>query len=387
MKPKTFVIAGVLALAVQPPTAARETVAEADIPSAARDIHTVLLADASSGQTFVCVRCEESFLPASITKVMTVFVAFELIGQGKLSLQDRLSVREETARLWNGRGTSMYLKAGEAVSVDDLLRGIATASANDAAIVLAEGFAGEVSTWTQLMNAQARRIGMKGSRFNTPNGWPDEGKTYVTARDLVALATALIGRHPQLYRRYFGKTRMDWHGRALFSHDPVSGVVDGADGIKTGYTHEAGYNFLGSAMRDGRRLFVVVGGAKTEARRADAARELLEFGFGTWKSRWLFTKGQVVATARVQGGTSPRVRMQTASRVSFANYDPQARVSATAVYDGPIKAPIAKGAVIGRMRIVAGNGAEAEVPLVAADSVDEAGFLDRLMNGLMNLIS
>ena len=232
-------------------------------PGQIEAIPVSLLVDLGSGQVLHERSPDLRFVPASMTKVMTAYVAFELIAQGDLLPEQHFFVSPETAAKWNGKGTSMYLRGGESVSVDMLLHGIATASANDASIVLAEGFAGDVRTWTGLMNAQARRLGMEDSHFNTPNGWPDGGKTYVSAADLVKLARALITRHPALYRRYFGQKRMEWHHVTLQSHDPTVGVVAGADGIKTGYTREAGYNFLGSAERRGRRLVMVIGGFLT----------------------------------------------------------------------------------------------------------------------------
>lgn len=349
-------------------------------------IPVTLLADMGSGQVLHARKPDLRFVPASMTKVMTAYVAFELIAQNKLLPEQHLIVAPETAAEWNGKGTSMYLNAGESVSVDKLLHGIATASANDAAIVLAQGYAGDVQSWTRLMNAEARRLGMSHSHFNTPNGWPDGGKTYVSATDLVKLARALITGHPALYHRYFGHKRFDWHDVSLESHDPTVGVVPGADGIKTGYTREAGYNFLGSAERNGRRLVMVIGGAKSAAQRAEVSRDLLEWGFSAWKARPLFGARATIGEARVQGGNARHVPLVAAMPV-YASL-PQGRdepVSLRIVYDGPLVAPIAAGAEVGELEISVGSAEPGLVPLYAGDAVGKAGPLDRLWNGLMNL--
>ncbi len=365
--------------------------ARAEIPAPPDEIAglpVVLLVDAQSGQTLYARKPGLSFVPASMTKVMTAFVAFEEISEGRLSVDRKIAVSADTAREWSGRGTSMYLQAGEEVPVHDLLRGIMTASANDASVVLAEGYAGSVPAWSFMMNDAARRLGMKDSAFNNPNGWPDEGRTYVSARDLVTLAHAMISRFPGLYRRYSGQTRMNWRGRALYSHDPVTGVVPGADGIKTGYTREAGYNFLGSAERDGRRLVMVVAGAKSDAHRAEASRALLEWGFSEWRERPLFEKGTIVGRANVQGGSARSVALVGGTAISATV--PKAgeeEVSLAVVYRGPIEAPIAKGARVAELEIRIGDLPPSRVPLFAKHGAASAGPMDRLLNGLMNLFS
>ncbi|MDG2003495.1 MAG: D-alanyl-D-alanine carboxypeptidase, partial [Novosphingobium sp.] len=309
-----------------------------------------MLVDLGSGQVLHARQADLSFVPASMTKVMTAYVAFEEIAAGRLSLDHKFTVRPETSDEWKGKGTSMYLDPGEIVSADDLLRGIMTASANDASVVLAEGFATSVPAWSFLMNDTARRLGLQGSRFNTPNGWPDEGKTYVTARDLVILSDAMLSKYPQLYRRYSGGQNFVWHDRILKSHDPVTGVVPGADGIKTGFTREAGFNFLGSAERDGRRLVMVVAGAKTGGERTKAARAFLEWGFSEWKVRRLFHKGDPIGTVRVQGGNSRSVKLLADRNIHAAfPRDSNAQIELKIVYNGPIEAPVDEGAAVAQL--------------------------------------
>jgi D-alanyl-D-alanine carboxypeptidase (penicillin-binding protein 5/6) len=356
-------------------------------PAELSEIPEYLAVDLGSSLVLTEHQADRRFLPASMTKVMTVWIAFEKIASGSLDPQRKLTVRPETAKAWAGRGTSMWLKPGEQVSVDDLLRGITTISANDACVALAEGLAGSVARWTELMNAEARRLGMIGSHFATPNGWPDQGRTFVTARDMVRLGKALVERHPQLYRRYFGRRTMTWNGVEGRNHDPVTGVVPGADGIKTGHTAESGYSFLGTAQRQGRRLMIVIGGAESEARRAQAARALLEWGFAKWRSRPLYAAGQVVGTARVQGGDVRRVELVAPHRLAAtlprgSTARPELRIR----YRGPLVAPFEKGAQLAELKVQVPGQPTATLPLVAARSVGPAGPFDRLVNGLAGLL-
>ena len=323
-----------------------------------------------------------------MTKVMTAYVAFELIAQGKLDPAQSFNVSQETGKAWGGKGSSMNLRGGESVSLDNLLQGITTVSANDASVVLAEGAAGSVAGWTALMNAEAARLGMTSSHFATPNGWPDEGATYVSARDLVRLGDALITRHPALYRRYFGKREFTWNNVTQQNHDPTTGVIPGADGIKTGHTNEAGYNFLGSATRDGRRLLMVIGGAKSEAERMEASRALLEWGFAAWQSRPLFESGALIGEGRVQGGDARYVGLTAQRAIAAILPGSNGKVAGLRiVYQGPLKAPLAKGAQVAELEISVDGLPPSRVPLVTAQAVGEAGPFDRLWNGLMGLLS
>jgi len=355
-------------------------------PEVAR-IPVSLLVDLGSGQVLQARKPDLSFVPASMAKVMTAYVAFEEMAANRLPPDRIFTVSEATARKWRGTGTSLYLAAGQKLTADTLLRGIATVSANDASVVLAEGHAGSVAGWTAMMNDRARRLGMSNSRFATPNGWPDGGATYVSARDLVTLGGAMIARHPQLYRRYFGQKEMRWNGMVLRSHDPTVGVVAGADGIKTGHTNEAGFNFLGSARRGERRLVMVIAGASSEAERTAAARALLEWGFSAWQARPLFAAGKTIAAARVQGGDAREVPLVAAGPVhASVPRGSAAPVSLRVIYRGPVEAPVAKGAPIAQLEIAVAGLKPGRVPLYAARSVGAAGPVDRLVNGLLGLL-
>ncbi|MEJ2410315.1 MAG: D-alanyl-D-alanine carboxypeptidase [Novosphingobium sp.] len=369
--------------------------AQAAVPAPPAELAPIpvsLLVDLGSGQVLEQRHADTPFLPASVTKVMTAYVAFEEIAAGRLSLDRVFSERPETEQAWFAKGTNMYLTVHDRPTARDLLHGIMTQSANDACIVLAEGYAGSVEAWTAKMNDAARRLGMTGSHYNTPNGWMDEGQTYVTARDMVKLADAMITRHPDLYREFSGKKHWLWHGQAgdvaMRSHDPTVGIVAGADGIKTGYTREAGYNFVGSAERGGRRLVMVLAGSPTTPVRDAAAQRLLEWGFSAWRPRHLFDKGQPVAEAQVQGGADLNVPL-VANREVHATLPKgsKAKVSLSVHYRGPLIAPVRKGDRVGELEIQVQGLAPGRVPLYAGRAVGKAGPLDRLRNGLINLFS
>lgn len=355
-------------------------------PPSATQAPVALLVDLGAGQTLYAREDTKPFLPASMTKAMSTLIAFDMIASGKLREDQVFTVRQETATAWSGKGTSLYLRAGMQVSTRDLLLGVTTASANDATIVLAEGAAGSTDVWLGLMNARAKALGMTESHFATPNGWPDRGETHVSARDLVKLAQALIAGHPALYRRYIGHVSFLWNGAYFANHDPFAGSVAGADGIKTGHTAEAGYNFLGTAERQGRRLVVVVAGTSSEAARATTARDLIEWGFADWQSRPLAPAGFTIGVARVQDGVDRVVPLSLATPLSVA-IPPggRARISTWIVYPGPLVAPIAKGARIATLEIRIDGGPPASFPLVAAITVNRAGPFDRLRNGLLGL--
>ncbi|MCJ2181401.1 D-alanyl-D-alanine carboxypeptidase [Novosphingobium sp. 1949] len=356
-------------------------------PAEVAPVPVSILVDLGSGQVLEQRQPDVPFLPASVTKVMTAFVAFEEIDAGRLSLQRRFRMDKETEKEWWAKGSTMYITSNDNPTTEELLHGIMTASGNDACIVLAKGYAGSVKAWTDKMNAAARSLGMSRSHYNTPNGWMDDGQTYVTASDMVKLADAMIMRHPTLYHEFSGVKTYHWRDVAMRSHDPTVGVVPGADGIKTGYTHEAGYNFVGTAIRDGRRLVMVLAGSSTFKIRDAAAHKLLEWGFADWTPRHLFDKGQTIATAKVQGGVDLSVPL-VADREVHATLPasaPGRKVTLSVHYRGPIAAPVTKGERIGDLEIAVEGLSPGHVPLYAAADVGKGGALDRLRNGLITL--
>ena len=346
------------------------------------------LVDVSSGQILMEREADRRFVPASITKVMTLYLAFELIEARKLQLAQTFTVRPETFKEWHNKGSRMFVPKDARISVDDLLMGIAAVSANDGSIILAEGAAGSVDGWVALMNRKARDLGMNNSHFGTPNGWMDEGRTFTTARDLTTLARAIITRHPSKYARYFGREGFKYNNIAQANHDPMIGVVDGADGLKTGFTNEAGYGFLGSAKRNGRRLIMVIAASERPQFRNKAARELIEWGFSAHDIKPLFYKGNEVGFAEVQDGASGRVALLAPGTINatFPAGAPR-NVRLTIHYEGPLQAPVAKGERIAELEIQVDGLPPSRVPLMTADDVPKAGTFQRLYNGIAGLIS
>lgn len=346
------------------------------------------LVDISSGQVLHARNPDRRFMPASVTKVMTLYLAFELIEAGRLDPAQVFMMSPDIAQDWRRKGSTMFLDAGERVRVDDLLLGIANVSANDGAVVLAAGQAGSITAWTEEMNRTARALGMTGSNFGTPNGWPDEGRTFTTARDLVALATALIGRHPDKFGYYIGRPGFDYKGLDQINHDPLIGNTPGADGIKTGFTNEAGFSYLGTAQRQGQRLVLVLAGVETGRLRAKVARAYMEWGFAAFDHRRLFAPNAVIGTARVQDGAARRVELvargPVAVNVPRGSTGP---VSATIRYEGPLRAPLAAGDQVAVLEVTAAGMAPATIPLFARDSVETAGPFDRMINAVAGLFS
>src|SRR5690606_32974649 len=273
-------------------------------------IPVAMMLDLQSGKALYARETRRRFVPASVTKVMTAFVLFEMIKEGQLALDRRIQVSQEIAELWSGNGSSMFLKAGDTVLVENLIMGLTTVSANDAAMVLGIAIDGSMEQWLERMNATARELGMNDSHFGSPNGFPDGGQTFSTAEDLALLADVMIERHPQLYARFFGRHGMSYGGITQANHDPISDVVPGADGIKTGFTREAGYNFLGSASRNGRRLVMVVAGADSGQLRNETSRQFIEWGFSSFTNTLVFSSGTALGKARVQDGSERQVTLR-----------------------------------------------------------------------------
>ncbi len=357
-------------------------------PDVSPEIPVVLLVDLASGQTLYERDSHRRFVPASVTKVMTAYSAFKLIDEGKLSPDQQITVPAEIADNWYAEGSSMFLKAGDKVTVDQLLTGITTVSANDGSVVMATLAAGSVEGWLKVMNGNAAELGMRDTHYGTPNGWPDEGRTFTTAHDLAILAEALTTRYPELYRRYFGRRGMSYGGFTQSNHDPVTGVVDGADGIKTGYTRQSGYNFVGSAERNGRRLVVVVGGVPRIPLRNQVSRDLLRWGFDAFETRVVLPSDMQVGQALVQNGASGLVPLRTRTPVLTAfPRGEKAEPSLSIRYRGPIEAPIAAGATVGMLRVSIPGQQPHDVPLVAGSAVERASSWQRLVNGMSGLFT
>ena len=348
--------------------------------------------DLSSGAVLFQRDADRRMPPASMAKMMTVYVAFDMIRKGQLKLDQQFTVRPETWRRWHGpqAGSTMFLSVGENVSVANLLKGIVTLSGNDACVVLAEGISGTEQAFTDRMNEAAKRLGLANSHFGNSNGWPDGGVTYVTARDLAHLAGATITDFPQLYRTFYSLRSFTW-GKTLgagaditqANRDPLLGRVTGADGLKTGHTDEAGYGFTGSAEQNGRRLVMVVAGLSTYGGRAEESVRFMNWGFGAWQAKPLVAQGRQVATAEVQLGAASTVGLVAPRALSVAlPSGTTPPLTSRVVYEGPLKAPIKAGDHVADLVVTSPGLPEQRLPLVAASDVGTAGFFGRAWAGL-----
>lgn len=354
------------------------------------------LVDVSSGATLFAKNADVRMPPASMAKMMTVEVAFELIDKKQLALNKMCTVKPETWQKWHGpqAGSTMFLSPNEQVSVENLLHGIATLSGNDASVVLAECIAGSEQAFTGQMNALARRIGLNNSHFGTANGWPDNGVTYVSARDLATLARSEIENHYSLYKKFYSQPSFTW-GKTMGSgaditqanRNPILGKVPGADGLKTGHTDEAGYGFTGSADQNGRRLIEVVAGLPSWNARVRESTRLIQWGFGAWTAKPLFKSGQQVGTAQVQLGSASNVSL-VAPRDLAVTIPAGLASGPTSIkirYNGPLLAPIAKGQEVAQLVMTTPDTPPQVVPLVAGEDVGKAGFFGRIWLGLKSL--
>lgn len=385
---KKLIAASILAVAVAYPTTAQNPPFDTPAPIA-------YLEDLSSGAVLYAKDADRRIPPASMAKMMTVYVAFDLIKQGKLKLDQTFEVRPETWKKWHSQGSTMFLAVGETPRVEDLLNGIVTLSGNDACVVLAEGIAGTEEAFVNLMNVKAKEIGLSNSQFGNSNGWPDEGRTFVTARDLAHLAKATIEDHPRLYKQYYSRTSYTW-GKTLGAgaaitqgnRDPLLGRVAGADGLKTGHTEEAGYGFTGSAEQNGRRLVMVVAGLDSYGGRAEESVRFMQWGFRAWSPHPIASKGKRIGEVEVQGGGSGSVGVVAPRDLNAtvpAGTTP--KMTGKLVYLGPVKAPIKAGAHIADLVVETPGMPTQTLPLVAEADVGEAGFFRRVWLGLTSLFA
>lgn len=356
-------------------------------PAYQTDAPIAYMIDLSSGAVLFEKDADRQIPPASMAKMMTVYVAFDQIAKGKLTLDQKVRVNEDTWKKWNNQGSTMFLGVGDMVSISDLLHGIVTLSGNDACVVLAEGVAGTEEAFVGLMNKKAKELGMSGSRFGNTNGWPDEGKTIVTAKDLALLGAATYNDFPKLYDDFYGEDEFEWNGIKQQNRNPLIGKVNGADGLKTGHTEEAGYGFTGSAIQNGRRIVSVLAGLDSYGGRITESVKFMNWGFNAWETKPLYKKGAVIQSADVQLGDSGSVDLMAPKDLVATlpkGFDEQ--ITMRVRYSGPIKAPIAAGQEIAELIVTAEDGSSQAMPLVAAEEIGEAGFFRRAWAGLLSLI-
>lgn len=362
-------------------------------PKFETDAPIAYMTDLSSGAILFEKNADKPIPPASMAKMMTVYVAFDQIEKGKLTLDQKVKIQRATWQKWTRQGSTMFLGVNDEPTVKDLLHGVITLSGNDASVVLAEAIGGTEGNFAELMTKTAKRIGMKNSRFGNSTGWPDEGKTMVTARDLGILGARLSDDFPKLYNDFFGLTEFTWgktnSGQPITqpNRNPLLGKIDGADGLKTGHTEEAGYGFTGSAEQKGRRIVSVLAGLNSYGGRSSESVKFMNWGFNAWEPKSLFKKGAKVQMADVQLGDSSSVDL-IAPKDMFATLPKgfDGKLSMSVRYNGPIKAPIAAGQRIATLVVSTDDGGTQTMPLVAAETVEEADFFDRVWAGLKSLL-
>lgn len=386
-----------LILALSSSVLAIATAAPAAAPTFETAAGVGYLIDLSSGAVLFEKDADRRIPPASMAKMMTTDVAFELIDRGQLKLDKMCTVRPETWRKWHGpqAGSTMFLSPGEKVSVENLLHGIITLSGNDASVVLAECIAGTEAAFANQMNAFAKELGLTNSHFGNSNGWPDDGVTYVTARDLATLARAEIEQHPTLYKKFYGQRDFTW-GKTLGSgqaitqanRNPLLGRVAGADGLKTGHTQEAGYGFTGSAEQNGRRLIMVLADLDSFNQRIAESVRLMEWGFNAWTAKPLYKAGATIGRAKVQLGSSAEVALIAPNDIAVTVPAGLAGGATKLAmrYEGPLKAPIAKGQHVADLVIYTSDTSPQVVPLSAGEDVGRAGFFGRAWLGLKQML-
>jgi D-alanyl-D-alanine carboxypeptidase (penicillin-binding protein 5/6) len=326
--------------------------------------------------------------PASMSKLMTLAVVFRELKAGRLKLDDQFKVSEHAWRTGGApSGTSaMFAPLNTMVSVEDLIQGATVQSANDGAIILAEGIAGTEDAFAQRMTEYARTIGLEKSTFKNATGLPAEGHL-MTARELAILAHHLIYDYPEHYH-YFGQKEFKYREKFTFrNRNPLIFAEIGVDGLKTGFIKESGYGLVASGTRGNQRLVVVVAGLESAKDREAEARRLLDWGFKSFKPFRLFDEGQKVSDALVWGGTSHYVPLIGNGNINIIlPANATGKVSAQIVYDGPIKAPIRKGDQVATLRVTSAESqATNDIPLYAGDDIDQSNFAMRGLDSLLVL--
>ncbi len=356
------------------------------VPQVASAIETAareaILIDAETGAVMMSKDPDTPMPPASMSKIMTMYLVFQHLDEGRLSLEDSLPVSE---RAWRMGGSKMFIEVGKEVKVEDLVRGVIVQSGNDACVVFAEALGGSEEAFAEEMTETARELGMTDSHFANATGWPDPNQ-WMTARDLATLAKRLITDFPQYYS-YFSELEFTYNDIRQGNRNPLLYRNIGADGLKTGHTEEAGYGLTASAVQGDRRLILVVNGLSSAQERADESARLLSWGFREFENYELLSSGEEVDQAEVWLGKLDRVPL-VAPRDYLVTLTRDARRDMTAkvIYEGPIPAPIAEGQEVARLEITAPGMEPMVIPLVAGTEVEKLGPFGRLIASLKHLI-
>ena len=372
---------------------AATTAAQGQVPSYNTPAAYAYMRDISSGTVLYAKDADTPMPPASMGKMMSVYVAFEMLKRGDAKLDQKIMVRPETWTNWHSQGSTMFLSVNEQVSVENLLHGIVTLSGNDACVVLAEGLGGTEQNYVALMNRTALRLGLKHSHFANTNGWPDP-QEFVTARDLATLAEATIRDFPELYKRFYATEKFTW-GKTLgkgeditqANRNPLLGRITGADGLKTGHTEEAGYGFTGSAIQNGRRIVMVVAGLASFNERISASVDFMNWGFNAWQSVPVLNAGQIAQKIKVFAGAETEVALVAPRDLAVTvprGYASDRKMRVVTL--GLTEAPIAKGQRLADLVVSIKGLPDTRLPLVAASAVAKAGAFGQAWNWLKSLV-
>ncbi|HER26996.1 MAG TPA: D-alanyl-D-alanine carboxypeptidase [Rhodospirillales bacterium] len=360
-------------------------------PVQSRAIETIareaVMIDMQTGTLLLDKNATVSMPPASMSKLMTVYMVFERLRDGRLSLDDSFTVSENA---WRKGGTksgssTMFLEPGKRVRVEDLLRGIIVQSGNDACIVVAEALSGSEEAFAAEMTEKAREIGLLNSTFANATGWPDENQR-MTALDLALLARKTIQEFPEYYH-YYSEKSFVYNGIKQSNRNPLLYKDMGADGLKTGHTVESGYGLTGTAIRDGRRLILVVNGLPSKKARSREPERLLEWGFREFDNYALLKAGDKIEDAMVWLGKEATVPLIVENDLTVTLAKKSRRnMKATVTYEGPVPAPITKGTRLATLIFTAPETEPISIPLVAANDVEQLGLVGRLMAAFQSIV-
>lgn len=348
--------------------------ANAALPTIDTSAKQAVMIDYNTGTVLFAKNAEERTAPSSMAKMLTLYVLFERIKEGRVKMDDTLAVSEKA---WRTGGSKMFVKVGSRVRIEDLIQGIAVQSGNDACVVVAEGLAGSEQAFAEEMNKQAQKLGMKNSHFVDASGLPDPDQ-YVTVTDLAILARHIMKDFPDFYH-YFSEINFTYNGIKQGNRNPLLYKKLNVDGVKTGHTESGGYGLTVSALRDGRRLVLVLNGMSSVNERSRESEKLLDWGYREWNNYALFKTGDKVADADVWLGTQTSIPLVVGRDlvVTMPRFE-RDKMKVTVSYSGPVPAPISKGAAIGSVRVETPDLPAIELPVAAADSVDRLGFFGRI---------
>jgi D-alanyl-D-alanine carboxypeptidase (penicillin-binding protein 5/6) len=355
-------------------------------PAPAQDIETAAefayMVDFDTGAVLLAKNEDAQMAPASMSKMMTVYMLFEQLKEGSVALDDTFAVSEKA---WRMGGSKMFVEVDKRVRVEDLIRGIVVQSGNDAAIVVAEGLAGDEAAFAERMTEKARSIGMEDSHFANATGWPHP-EHYTTAHDLVMLATHTIRDFPDYYH-YYSEVNFTFNGIKQGNRNPLLYRETGGDGLKTGHTEESGYGLTASAVRGDRRLVLTVNGLSSVRERSQESERLLDWGFREFANVPLFTDGETVTEADVWLGDAATVPLRVDGDLTITlRRASRKKMKVSAVFDNPIPAPLAAGDQVGVLKIEAPEFETREVPLLAGATVERLGLVGRLSSAVSYLI-